>query len=85
MPMDDLPWTLETINQCAKRGPHPSANLHQEFLCSEMADFIDASFWVMLPLKQVHSLGKDFCILPVAILGQLLTASDHRPHLVQGE
>ena len=67
MPMDDPPWTPETIDQCAERGPHPSANLHWEFLCSEMTDFINAGFWVMLPLDQVCSLGKDFRLLPVAI------------------
>ena len=32
-----------------------------------MADFINAGFWVVLPLEQVRSLGKDFCLLPVAV------------------
>ena len=59
MPMDDPPWTSDTINQCAQRGPHPSANLHHDFLRTEMADFINVGFWVMLPLEQVCSLGKD--------------------------
>jgi hypothetical protein len=67
VPMDDPPWTSETINQCAHRGPHPSANLHWEFLRTEMADFIDASFWVVLPLEQVRNLGKDFRLSPVAV------------------
>ena len=61
MPMDNPPWTSETIDQCAQRGPHPSANLHWEFLCNEMANFI------VLPLEQVQSLGKDFCLSPVAV------------------
>ena len=65
--MDDPPWTSQTINQCTQRGPHPSANLHWEFLRTEMADFINASFWVMLPLEQVWSLGKDFHLSPVAV------------------
>ena len=53
VPIDDPPRTSETIDQCAQRGPHPSANIHWEFLRTEMADFIDAGFWVMLPLEQV--------------------------------
>ena len=32
-----------------------------------MADFIDAGFWVVLPLEQVQGLGKDFCLSPVAV------------------
>ena len=32
VPMDDPPWTPEAIDQCAERGPHPSANQHREFL-----------------------------------------------------
>ena len=65
--MDDPPWASDTIDQCAQRGPHPSANLHHDFLQTEMADFIDASFWVVLPLKQVRSLGKDFHLSLVAV------------------
>ena len=65
--MDDPPWTSETIDQCTERRPHPSANLHWEFLWTKMANFINASCWVMLPLKQVCSLGKDFHLSPVAV------------------
>ena len=32
-----------------------------------MANFIDAGFWVMLPLKQVQNLGKDFHLSLVAV------------------
>ena len=65
--MDDPPWTSETIDQCTERRPHPSANLHWEFLWTKMANFINACFWVMLPLKQVCSLGKDFHLSSVAV------------------
>ena len=75
MPVDDPPWTPETIDKCAERGPHPSANLHQEFLHSKMADFINAGFWVVLSLEQVCSLGKDFCLLPMAIKEEV----NHQP------
>ena len=75
VPMDDPPWTSETIDQCAQRGPHPSANLHQEFLWTKMADFIEAGFWVMLPLEQLWSLGKDFCLSPVAVKEEV----NHQP------
>ena len=48
--MDDPPWSDATIQRCTDWGPHPSANLFQEFLHDEMADFIKAGFWVVLPL-----------------------------------
>ena len=42
--MDDPPWTADRIQSCVERGPHPSANLHREFLRDEYADFIEAGF-----------------------------------------
>ena len=57
VPMDDPPRSDVTIQHCADWGPHPSANFFQEFLQDKMADFIKASFWVVLPLNQVRSLG----------------------------
>jgi hypothetical protein len=32
MPLDDPPWSTDTINACALCRPHPSANLFKEFL-----------------------------------------------------
>jgi hypothetical protein len=32
-----------------------------------MADFIDAGFWVVLPLQQVRALGKDMRLSPLAV------------------
>ena len=59
---------MDTQNdQCAEWGPHPSADLHLDFLWDEMAEFIDAGFWVVLPLEQVQGLGKDFHLSPLAV------------------
>ena len=65
--MDDPPWTAERIQSCVKRGPHPSANLHCDFLRDKYADFIEAGFWVVLPLAQVLALNKDLRLSPMAI------------------
>ena len=43
-----------------------------------MANFIDASFWVVLPLEQVHSLGKDFHLSPVVVKDEV----NHRPQVI---
>ena len=45
--MDDPPWAAECITSCAKRGPHPSANLHCDFLCvrSMQTSLKPASGW----------------------------------------
>ena len=64
--MDDPPWDAGCIAACAKRGPHPSATFHHEFLCEEYADFIDARFWVVLPLDQIKALSKDLQLSPMA-------------------
>ena len=65
--MDDPPWSAEHIQSCVDHGPHPSATLHSDFLHNKYADFIEAGFWVVLPLAQVQALNKDLCILPMAI------------------
>ena len=65
--MDDPLWTAEHIKSCIKWGPHPSTNLHDEFLHDKYADFIEAGFWVVLPLAQVQALNKDLRLSPMAI------------------
>ena len=66
--MDDPSWSAKRIQSCVEHGPHPpSANLHHAFLRDKYADFIKASFWVVLPLTQVQALNKDLCISPMAI------------------
>ena len=78
VPLDDQPWNAATIERCAERGPHPSANLHRDFLRDEMADFINAGFWVVLPLRQVRALGKDMRLSPLAVKDEV----NRRPHMV---
>ena len=65
--MDNPPWSAEHIQSCVKHGPHPSANLHHNFLHDEYVDFIEAGFWVVLPLAQVQVLNMDLRISPMAI------------------
>ena len=65
--MNNPPWMPEATDHCTEWGPHPSANLHWDFLQDKMADFINAGFWVVLLLGQVCSLGKDFCLSPVTV------------------
>ena len=65
--MDDPPWDATRIATCATQGPHPSTILHHEFLRDEFAEFIDAVFWVVLPLEQIQSLQKKLRLSPMAI------------------
>jgi hypothetical protein len=67
VPLDDPPWSTDAIDACALHGPHPSANLFKEFLRDEMADFIEAGFWVVLPLDQVRALDQDLRLSPLAV------------------
>jgi hypothetical protein len=44
-----------------------------------MADFIEASFWVMLPHDQVRKLGKDLRLSPLAVKDE---GEKRRPHVL---
>ena len=44
-----------------------------------MVDFIEASFWVVLPLDQVHSLGQDLHLSPLAAKDE---GEKRRPHVI---
>jgi hypothetical protein len=79
VPLDDPPWSAGTIDACALRGPHPSANLFKEFLWDEMADFIEAGFWVVLPLEQVRALDQDLRLSPLAVKDE---GEKHRPRVL---
>jgi hypothetical protein len=41
--------------------------IHCDFLRDEYADFIEAGFWVVLPLEQVRELDKDLRLSPIAV------------------
>ena len=67
--MDDplgMPTKLPLVLRA--RGPHPSTTLHCEFLCEEYTNFIDARFWVVLPLDQIQALNKDLRLSPMAVV-----------------
>jgi metal-sulfur cluster biosynthetic enzyme len=64
----DPPWDADKIIHNAQRGAHPSATVHRHFLHGEFADFIDAGFWVVLPLAQLHALPEaDLRLSPMAV------------------
>ena len=44
-----------------------------------MANFIETSFWVMLPLDQVHNLGQDLCLSPLAVKDE---GEKHQLHVI---
>jgi hypothetical protein len=66
--LDDPPWDAERIIHHAQRGAHPSATVHRHFLRGEFADFIEAGFWVVLPLRQLRALPDgDLRLSPMAV------------------
>jgi hypothetical protein len=68
VPLDDAPWDAKRISLSSERGAHPFAALHRNFLCGEFADFIEAGFWVVLPLEQLRTLPDgDLHLSPMAI------------------
>jgi hypothetical protein len=66
--LDDPPWDTEKVIINAERGAHPSATVHRLFLRGEFADFIEAGFWVVLPLDQLRARpGGDLRLSPMAV------------------
>ena len=54
------------------------ANLHQDFFWDKMSDFINAGFWVVLPLEQMWALGKDLCLFPLVVKEEI----NHQPWVI---
>ena len=54
--VNEPPWSPERIQECIRRGAHPSAIEHKDFLRDEMADFCERGFWAVLPLEAVEHL-----------------------------
>ena len=62
-------WSEEKLRQAVKRGPHPSANLHLEFLFTEFLQMINNKQWVILPYSVAKSL-KNLRISPPGVVPQ---------------
>jgi len=45
------PWGEQKIENTLKRGPHKSCRDHLEFLRSEILDFVQKGYWVLLPYR----------------------------------
>ena len=43
------PWTANQKDHCIHQGCHTSTNKHSNFICKEMAEFIDSRYWDILP------------------------------------
>ena len=71
------PWTTEQKDRCLKRGCHPSATEHAEFLRDEMAEFIENRFWAVLPYDLVRDL-EDLFASPAAVKDE----RDRKPRLL---
>jgi hypothetical protein len=77
--LDDPPWEAERIALNAERGAHPSATVHRTFLRGEFADFIQAGFWVVLPLRQLQALTEqDLRLSPMAVKDEF----NRRPRVI---
>jgi hypothetical protein len=77
--LDDPPWTTEQFSLNAARGAHPSVVVHRHFLRGEFADFIDAGFWVVLPLSQLRALPHtDLRLSPMAVKDEF----NRRPRVI---
>ena len=77
--LDDPPWDTTKISLSAERGAHPSALVHRQFLRGEFADFIEAGFWVVLPLKQLLALpDADLRLSPMAVKDEF----NRRPRVI---
>ena len=75
--VSDEGWTPERLQECLRRGAHPSAVEHKEFLRDEMADFCERGFWAVLPFDSVKDL-EELKLSPSAVKPE----RDRRPRLI---
>jgi hypothetical protein len=71
------PLSLETRDLYVERGCHRSANEHGDFLRTEMSEFIDHRFWVVLPYLLVRELP-ELQFSPAAVKDE----RDRKPRLL---
>ena len=45
------PWPSATLDAAVRRGPHPSAVQHCEFLYEDMVDLVRKGHWILLPYR----------------------------------
>ena len=55
--MDRPPLTLEQIAAAIAYGSNNSCNRDPSFLCTEMRDFVEKGFWIVLPLEDAVGLN----------------------------
>ena len=74
------PWTMPHGMHPQRRAwCTPSAALHWDFLRGEFASFIDAGFWLVLPLEQLRTLPDgDLRLSPMAIKEEF----NHQPQVI---
>ena len=71
------PWTQEQKDHAVERGCHYSAVQHADFLREEMAEFIDAKSWLVLPYEIVRHLH-EIMFSPAAVKDE----RDRKPRLL---
>ena len=77
VPVRDEPWDADKLDECVRHGAHKSAQDHAAFLREEMADFMEANFWTVLPYDQVRDLP-DIRLSPAGIKEE----RERRPRVV---
>ena len=70
------PWNVSQKDEAVRRGCHPSATVHADFLREEMSEFIENKFWVVLPYQKVRDL--DVVFSPAAVKDE----RDRKPRLL---
>ena len=55
--IDEPPLTLEQLATAISYGSHNSCNRDPSFLRTEMRDFVEKGFWIVLPLEDAVGLN----------------------------
>ena len=74
---DFEPWTEDQKDECVRRGCHPSATEHADFLREEMSEFIENKFWMVLPYELIRHL-EELMFSPAAVKDE----RDRKPRLL---
>jgi hypothetical protein len=75
--MSTPPWGLKKRTMHVRRGAHQSCKDHLEFIRTEMLDFVEKGYWMVLP----YSLVRDHPQLRLSPLG-VVPQRERRPRLI---
>ena len=77
VPTATAPWDAHQYDEAIRRGAHQSSQGERKFVATEMLDFCEQGYWIVVPFSAVRTLP-NLRISPLGVVPQ----RDRRPRLI---